>query len=176
MAQIKWTTDIAHTQVQFKVRHMMISTVTGEFKDFDIEVTTDGLDFSTAKASFSAPLEAIETKNKQREEHLKTSDFFDAANHPEITFESSGVEKTGEDAYDLKGDLTIRGVTKPVVLNVEQGGIIKEANGKHRAGFEISGKIKRKEFGLQYNALTESGGMVVGDEVRIFINLELLEE
>src|SRR5690625_5176276 len=116
MAQIKWTTDIAHTQVQFKVRHMMISTVTGEFKDFDIEVTTDGLDFSTAKASFSAPLEAIETKNKQREEHLKTSDFFDAANHPEITFESSGVEKTGEDAYDLKGDLTIRGVTKPVVL------------------------------------------------------------
>ena len=175
MAQQQWVLDTAHSQAQFKVRHMMISTVTGELSAFDVQVTTEGTDFTTAKARFNASVDAIETKNKQREAHLKTSDFFDADNHPDILFESTGIPAGGKADYEMEGKLTIRGVTKPVVLQVEQGGQLEDSEGKIHAGFEISGTINRRDFGLQFNAVTESGGMVVSDEVRLLVSIELVQ-
>ncbi len=175
MAKIQWSTDEAHSQVQFKVRHMMVSNVVGEFNQFEAKVETEEDDFSTAKATFTAPVDSIETKNKQREEHLKSADFFDAEHHPNISFKSTEVKQLDDNHYEMIGELTMRSTTKPVTLQVEKGGIIKEANGKYRAGFEVTGKINRKNFGLKYNALTESGGLVVADEINIRISLELIQ-
>lgn len=176
MAQNTWVLDPTHSEVQFKVKHMMISTVTGELKQFDVQMTSEGADFTKANAKFTAPVASIDTKNEQRDNHLKGSDFFDAENHPEITFESKSLKKKNEDEYELNGDLTIRGVTRPVNLKVENNGVIKDPYGNQRTGFEISGKINRKDFGLSWNALTEAGGMVVSDDVRIAANIELIQQ
>lgn len=176
MAQSTWVLDPAHSEVQFKVKHMMISTVSGEFKQFDVKMTSEGTDFSKANARFTAPVASIDTKNEQRDGHLKGPDFFDAGNHPEITFESKALKKHGDEEYELTGDLTIRGVTKPVTLKVENSGVIKDPYGNERTGFEISGKINRKDFGLSWSALTEAGGMVVSDDVRISANIELIRQ
>lgn len=172
MATKKWTLDPAHSEAQFKVKHMMVSTVTGEFQNFEAQLETDGHDFSTAKASFSADINSITTKVEQRDNHLKSADFFDAENHPKLTFVSNKVIKKSEDEYELQGDMTIRGISKPISLKVENNGVVKDPYGNHRTGFEISGKIKRLDFGLKYNALLEAGGMVVGDDVRILANVE----
>jgi len=176
MATKQWSLDPSHSEVQFKVKHMMISTVTGEFKQFDVTLNTEGNDFTTAKATFSAPLNAITTKNEQRDNHLKSADFFDAENHPNVTFESESVSKKNDDEYELKGQLTIRGNSRPVTLKVENNGVMKDPWGNTRTGFEISGKISRKDFGLTYNAALETGGVVVGDEVRLLANVELVQQ
>lgn len=172
MATQKWQLDPMHSEAQFKVKHMMISTVTGEFKGFDAQLETEGHDFSTAKAKFSADIDSITTKVEQRDNHLKSADFFDAENHPKLTFVSSYIQKKSEDEYEMQGDLTIRGITKQVKLKVENTGVVKDPYGNQRTGFEISGKIKRLDFGLKYNAVIEAGGMVVGDEVRLLANVE----
>lgn len=169
MATTTWIIDKAHSEITFKVKHMMISTVSGRFNDFDSTVYTDGEDLSTAKIQFSAEVNSIDTRNSQRDGHLKSADFFDAENHPQITFVS-----TGFDGAHLTGDLTLRGVTKQVTLPVETGGII-TSDGQKRAGFEVAGKINRKDFGLSWSALTEAGGMVVADEVKISANVEYVQ-
>jgi polyisoprenoid-binding protein YceI len=176
MAKTKWIIDTTHSEVQFKVKHMMISTVTGYFSVFNANVETEGDDFTTAKVDFTADLSSISTNNEQRDAHLKTSDFFDAENHPQIKFTGTKLEKTDEENYILHGDLTIRGTTKAVKLKVEYGGTVQDPWGNTRAGFTVQGKISRKEFGLHWNAMTETGGIVVSDEVRMQVNAEFIKE
>lgn len=173
---IKWTLDPAHSEVQFKVKHLMITTVTGYFKKFNVEVNTESDDFRTASnIVFTADINSVDTNNEQRDTHLKSADFFDAASHGEIRFTGKKYEVKGDDAQ-LHGDLTIRGTTKPVTLNVEFGGIVKDPYGQTKAGFTVTGKISRKEFGLVWGAVTEAGQVVVGDEVRLMCEIQLIKQ
>lgn len=176
MATTNWQIDAAHSEVQFKVKHMMISTVTGYFNNFNATVETEGEDFTTAKVNFTADLSSISTNNEQRDAHLKSADFFDADNHPQVTFISNKLEKKDEEAYVLHGDLTIRGTTKPVTLQVTYGGIAVDPWGNTRVGFTVDGKINRKEFGLHWSAVTEAGGIVVSDEVKMHVNAEFIRQ
>jgi len=173
MATIKWQFDPAHSEIRFKVKHMMVSNVSGEFKKFDIQMETEGHDFSTAKATFTAELDSITTHVEQRDNHLKSADFFDAANYPQLAFKSTKITRESDNEYKMHGDLTIRDTVKPVTFHVESFGVIKDPYGNERAGFEITGKIKRLDFGLKYNPALEAGGWVVGDDVRITANVEL---
>ena len=170
-----WNLDNSHSELQFKVRHMMIATVTGHFNTFNAIVTTDGPDFSTAKIEFVADISSLTTNNEQRDGHLKSADFFDAENHPQLTFVSTGLESKGDSEYLLHGDLTMRGVTKPVTLNVEYGGTSKDPYGLTRSGFTVEGKINRQDYGLTWSAVTEAGGLVVADEVKIMANVEFTQ-
>lgn len=171
-----WTIDNSHSEVNFKVKHLVISTVTGSFKQFEGKVEAEKDDFSDAKVSFSADIDSISTGNEQRDGHLKSADFFDAANHPKLHFVSTGIKKKSDSDYELTGDLSIRGTTHPVSLTVEFGGTQQDFYGNTVAGFEMSGKIKRKDFGLHWDAVTETGGIVVSDEVRLQINVELIKQ
>lgn len=167
-----WNLDTSHSEIQFKVRHMMITNVTGHFEKFNATVETEGDDFSTAKIHFTADIDSISTKNEQRDGHLKSEDFFDAANHPQLTFEGSGLEKIDDENYKLHGTLNIRGTAKPITLKVEYGGTIKDPWGMTRAGFTVEGKINRKDFGLNWSSVTEAGGLVVSDEVKLSATVE----
>ena len=164
-----------HSEIQFKVKHLVIATVTGNFEKFEgsLDVTSD--DFSDARASFSADADSINTKVADRDAHLKSADFFDAATHPKITFTSKKLRKNGDSAYKLTGDLAIRGTTREVELDVEFGGIMVDPWGNTKAGFELSGKVNRKEYGLHWNAVTEAGGVVVSDDVKILASVELVK-
>lgn len=172
MAKTQWKLDASHSEVLFKIRHMMISTVTGKFDTIDAEVMTDGDDFTDADIRFTADIGSISTNNSQRDEHLRSADFFDASNHPEILFESTSFKPVKGDVYQLEGNLTIRGIRKPVSFKVEYGGTIKDMYGLTRSGFSVEGSINRKDFGLNWSALTEAGGLVVSDEVKISANVE----
>jgi polyisoprenoid-binding protein YceI len=176
MAKIKWALDPAHSEVTFKVRHMMISNVTGQFTKFDATAETDDEDFTTAKASFAADVSSVTTGNEQRDGHLQGPDFFDAVKFPQLKFTPTKYEKVDNDGnYKVTGDLTIRDITKPVTFDVEFGGVIKDPWGNTRTGFTVEGKINRKEFGLQWHAVTEAGGLVVSDDVRIHAGLEFVK-
>jgi polyisoprenoid-binding protein YceI len=175
MATNQWILEPTHSEVQFKVKHLMISTVTGHFQKINATVETEGNDFTTAKAHFTADVDSISTNNEQRDGHLKSGDFFDAASHPQIVFDSTHLEKVSETNYKLSGNLTMRGVTKPVSLDVEYGGTITDPWGNTRAGFSLEGKINRKDFGVQWNMATEAGGLVVGEEVKLHINVEFVK-
>ncbi|MFN3872354.1 MAG: YceI family protein [Ignavibacterium sp.] len=168
-----WKIDKSHSEIKFKVKHLVISTVTGQFKEFDATVESEKSDFSDAKISFWADVNSIDTRNEKRDSHLKSADFFDAANYPRITFESRSINKKSENEYEVVGDISIRGVTKEIKLNVTYNGTVKGFGGVEVAGFEITGKLNRFDFGLKWNALTEAGGIVVGDEVKIEISCEL---
>ena len=170
-----WIIDPSHSEIGFKVKHLVISTVSGKFTSFEGKIEADKADFTDAKISFSADINSIHTGNEQRDGHLKSADFFDAATHPKLSFVSTSIEKKGDD-YKIKGDLTIRGVSKPVSLDVEFGGIQKDFSGNDVAGFEITTRIKRLEYGLHWNAATEAGGIVVSDEVRIVANVEVIKQ
>ena len=176
MATTKWILDPSHSEVEFKVKHMMISNVSGEFGKFEASVETEGEDFQTAKVTFTADIDSISTGNDQRDGHLKSPDFFDAAKFPQLKFVATKYENVDNDgSYEIYGDLTIRGVTKKVKLDAEFGGVIKDPWGNTRAGISINGKINRKEFGLAWHAVTEAGGLVVSDDVRIHANLEFVK-
>jgi polyisoprenoid-binding protein YceI len=171
-----WTLDPAHTEIGFKVKHLVISTVSGKFSDFEGRMECDKEDFSDAKVFFTANVDSVTTGNEQRDGHLKSGDFFDAANHPTLSFISTSVLHKGDKEYILKGDLTIRGTSKPIELKVEFGGIQQDFYGNTVAGFELNGKINRQDYGLQWSAVTEAGGIVVSDEVKIHINAELVKK
>lgn len=171
-----WKIDPAHSEIEFKVKHLMITNVTGHFAQFDATVNAAKDDFSDATISFEADVNSISTKNAQRDEHLKSPDFFDAPNHPKLTFTSTGVEKKDADTFVLKGDLTIRGVTKPVALDVEYSGITIDPYGQTKAGFELTGKINRKDYGLSWSATTEAGGLVVSDDVRLIAAVQIIKQ
>jgi polyisoprenoid-binding protein YceI len=170
-----WALDANHSEVTFKVKHLVISSITGKFKSFEGTVESDKEDFTDARIQFSADVNSIDTGNEQRDGHLKSPDFFDAASHPKIHFESTGIVKKGSD-FQVHGNLTIRGVTKPVELLADFGGVQKDFYGNTVAGFEINGKINRKEFGLHWSAVTETGGIVVGDDVKLSVNAEIVKK
>jgi polyisoprenoid-binding protein YceI len=154
---------------------MMISNVSGQFRKFESKVETEGDDLTTADVTFSADVDSISTNNEQRDGHLKSPDFFDAATYTQIVFESTSMEKTSDDTYTLHGNLTMRGVTNTIALDVEFGGIIKDPFGYTRAGFTVAGKVKRKDYGLNWSALTEAGGLVVSDDVKFEAHLEYVK-
>ena len=167
-----WKIDPTHSEINFKVKHLVISTVTGNFNSFDATIETNKADFSDAKIKFDADINSINTKNEQRDAHLKSVDFFDAQNHPKMTFVSTSVNQTSDYELQVKGFLTIRGVKKEIMLNVIYNGTVTGFAGTEVAGFEVRGKINRFEYGLQWNALTEAGGVVVSNEVKIEILAE----
>lgn len=173
---ITWKIDPAHSEIQFKVKHLMITTVTGYFRTFDLVVETETDDFNTAKRiEFTADINSIDTNNQQRDTHLKSADFFDAENHSQLRFVGRKYEGSGDQAK-VHGDLTIRGITKPVTLDVEFGGTVVDPYGQHKAGFTIKGKISRKEFNLTWNAVTEAGQVVVSDEIRLLAEVQLIKQ
>jgi polyisoprenoid-binding protein YceI len=173
----KWILDPSHSEVGFKVRHLMITNVKGIFKSYDVNAETDGDDFNKAKISFSADVVSIDTNSEQRDGHLKSPDFFDAVNHPKITFSATEYENVDNDgSYELYGDLTIRGISKQVKLDVEFGGVVKDLWGGTRAGFTINGKVDRKEWGLTWNAATEAGGVLVSDTIQINCEIQLVKQ
>ncbi|ALI98895.1 YceI family protein [Rufibacter tibetensis] len=177
MATIKWAVDPMHSEVQFKVKHLMITTVTGYFQRFHVEAETADEEFTSANnVVFTADVDSINTNNEQRDTHLKSADFFDASSHGEIRFTGSNYESVGGDQYKLHGDLTIKGITKPVTVNVEFGGIVVDPYGQTKAGFTVTGKISRKEFGLTWNAVTEAGSVVVSDEIKLQAEIQLVKQ
>ena len=171
-----WTIDPAHSEIGFKIKHLVISTVSGKFTSFEGKLEGDPEDFTQSQISFTADIDSINTGNEQRDGHLKSGDFFDAAKHPKLSFSSTAiVNKNGSD-YKVTGDLTIRGTTKPIILNVDFGGIQNNMYGQTVAGFEITGKINRQEYGLTWSAVTEAGGIVVSDDVKLAIDAELVKQ
>jgi polyisoprenoid-binding protein YceI len=176
MEKTTWKIDPTHSEILFKVKHLMITTVTGHFKTFDLNVETEGEDFTRAsRISFTADIDSISTNNEQRDTHLKSADFFDAASYAQLSFEGKKFHSSGDD-YTLEGDLTIRGITKPINLKVEYAGIVVDPYGQTKAGFTVNGKISRKEFGLMWSAVTEAGQVVVSDEIKIHAEVQLVKQ
>jgi polyisoprenoid-binding protein YceI len=167
----KWNIDPAHSEIGFKVKHLMINTVRGHFKTFSGEVETSGEDFKSANITFSADVASIDTANEQRDQHLKSADFFNTEKNPTLTFVSKKF-----DGEKLEGDLTLGGITKPVKLDVDFGGVAKDPWGNTKAGFTISGKINRKDFGLNWNAALETGGVLVGEDVTLNAEIQLIKQ
>lgn len=174
MAKTTWNLDPAHSEITFRVKHMMIANVTGSFERFTLAVETEEEDFSRAAISFSAETASISTGNDQRDGHLRSGDFFDSEKFPHLAFVSTGLTRAGGSDYVLKGDLTIRDVTRTVELKVEFGGTGKDPWGNTRAGFTVSGSISRKDWNLVWNAPLESGGLLVSDEVRLMAEIQLV--
>ena len=176
MAQVKWLLDPAHSEISFKVKHLMISTITGYFRNFSLEVTTEDEDFSTASnIIFTADVDSIDTKNEQRDAHLKSAEFFNGEEHNQLRFVGTGIHQEDEESK-LKGELTIKGITHPVKVKVEFGGIAVDPYGQRKAGFTVKGKISREDFGLTWNAVTEAGSVVVGDKVKYSGEIQLIKQ
>ncbi|MGY3088104.1 polyisoprenoid-binding protein YceI [Hymenobacter sp. UYAg731] len=173
----KWVLDPMHSEVQFKIKHLVISTVTGSFSTFagSMESAADD-NFDNAKVEFSLDVESISTNQEQRDAHLRGEEFFDSAKFPHIKFESTSFVKTGGNDYKVTGNLTVKDVTKPVTLEAEYGGSAVDFYGNHKAGFEVSGKINRKEFGLVWGGITEAGAIVLGDDVKLIINVQFAKQ
>lgn len=171
-----WSIDPAHSELVFKVKHLMISNVTGRFKNFSVTAESEDEDFGNPKnIKLVAEVNSIDTHNDQRDNHLRSADFFDAANHPELTFTGTKYETDGDEAK-LTGELSIRGIKKNITLSVEPGGIVTDPYGQTKAAFAVTGKISRKEFGLTWNAVTEAGGVVVGDEIKFQAEIQLIKQ
>jgi len=174
MATTNWVIDASHSEVQFKVKHLVITTVTGSFNEFSGTVEA-GDTFENAKISFEANTASISTNSEQRDGHLKSGDFFDVEKFPKLSFKGTKFSKK-DTGFELVGDLTIKDVTNSVTLSVEYGGTANDPWGNTKAGFEVSGKINRKDFGLTWNAPTEAGGVLVSDEVKLIANVQLLKQ
>jgi len=177
LTKTKWGIDAAHSEIGFKVKHLMISNVRGNFKEFDGSIYTTGEDFMTAEVDFWLNPASITTGDEKRDGHLKSPDFFDAEKFKEIHFTSNTIENVDKDgSFELWGDLTIKGIKKQIKLDVEFSGIMKDPWGNQKAGFAINGKINRKDFGLSWNAPLEAGGVLVSDDVWISCELELAKQ
>lgn len=173
---IVWRADPAHTEIQFKVKHLMITTVTGYFRTFNVEVITETEDFNTTTAvKFTADINSIDTNNAQRDTHLKSEDFFKAEKFSQIIFTATRYEALNKEAT-LQGNLTIRGITKPITLDVAFGGTVIDPYGQKKAGFTVTGRLSRKEFDLKWDAVTEAGSIVVSDEVKIHAEVQLIKQ
>lgn len=172
----KWVLDPTHSEVLFKVKHLMITNVKGEFRKMQAEVNSIGNDFSKASVKVTIDAASVFTNDDNRDGHLKSADFFDVENHKEITFAGTSFDKLDDENYKLKGMLTIKGVSKEVALDVEFGGINKDPWGNEKAGFSLSGKINRKEWGLNWNAALETGGVLVSEEVKINAEVQFVKQ
>lgn len=176
MSTTKWGLDPTHSEVGFKVRHMMLTNVSGNFGEFTADAETEGDDFTTAKINFSATVKSISTNNEQRDQHLQSPDFFDAEKYPAITFKSTSFAKQDEDTFKLEGDLTIKDVTRKVTLQAEYGGVSKDPWGNTKAGFSVTGKINREDFGLTWNAALETGGVLVSSDVKLHAEIQMVKQ
>ena len=172
MVKTKWALDPAHSSVDFSVRHMMIANVKGTFNSFNATIDADPTDLTTANIEFSVDTASVDTRNKDRDAHLVSADFFDVENHPNMTFKSSNIEKTDEGEYNVTGDLTLRGVTKQETFAVTFEGQGKDPWGNEKAGFSASGTVNRSDYGLVWNAALETGGVLVGDKVKINLQIQ----
>ena len=175
MATTKWAIDPTHSEIGFKVNHMMFTHVSGNFGTYEATISTEDDDFTKSSIEFSADIDSINTKNSDRDNHLKSADFFDAENHPKLTFVSSSFVKAGDD-YELTGELTLHGVTKTVKLATEFSGLMKDPWGNTKVGLNIEGKINRKDWGLNWNSALETGGVLVSEEVKLEIELQLAKQ
>jgi len=174
IAKTKWLVDQAHSEISFKVRHLMISHVKGTFKTFDASIYTTGKDFRTAEVDLWIEVSSINTGDEKRDEHLKSLDFFDVKKFKQITFISSTIEKSDADGnHELWGELTMMGITQNIKLNLQLGGLLNDPWGNERAGFTVTGKINRSNWGLTWNSPIESGGLMVSDEIAISCEVEL---
>lgn len=173
MATTKWTIDPTHSEIGFKVKHMMFTNISGKFDSYEGTVETEENDFTTAKISFSAEINSVDTSNAERDNHLKSADFFDAENYPKLIFTSKSFTKVNENNYELIGDLMIKGVSKEVKLPTEFSGLMQDPTGNTKVGLNIESKINRKDWGLNWNTTLETGGILVGEEVKLIINLQL---
>lgn len=168
-----WAIDSVHSEVLFKIKHLVISSVTGSFRKFEGNVISEGADFSNAKFSLKIDVKSIDTNQSQRDEHLQSGDFFEADTYPEITFESTFFLKVDNNDYKMIGNLTLKGVTKPIELNVEYGGFENDGHGNVKHGFEITGIVNRKEFGMSWNKITDKGGLGLGEDVKLIANIQI---
>ncbi|MBU1009521.1 MAG: YceI family protein [Bacteroidetes bacterium] len=171
-----WKIDQSHANVTFEIDHMVITTVTGSFKEFSGVIMADKPDFSDASVKFTIQAASINTDTEKRDDHLRSADFFDVAKYPTIEFVGKSMTKVSGNKYKLKGDLSMHGVTKSVELDVKYNGTIKDPWGNTRAGFKVSGSLNRTDYGLTYNTVMEAGGLVVGENVDIQVNLELIKQ
>ena len=174
-AQSNWNFDASHSSIRFAVDHMVISEVEGKFTSFEGTVESSNKDFSDAKINFKIDVNSVDTDNEKRDGHLKNEDFFDVEKYPEMTFESTSLEKIKEGKYDLTGNLTLHGVTKEITLKMSYGGTVKDPWGNTRAGLKFTGSIKRADFGLKYNSTLEAGGLMLGEEVELTCKMELVK-
>ncbi|MDB5232160.1 MAG: YceI family protein [Chitinophagaceae bacterium] len=174
-AQTKWTVDPIHSNVRFTVSHLVISEVEGSFKKFDGNMSGKKADFSDAAVNFNIDVNSINTDNDMRDKHLKSDDFFNAAQYPNMSFKSTAFKKLSGNKYALYGNLTIRNVTKPVKFNVTYGGTGKDGYGNTKAGFKAVAVINRFDYGLKWNTLTEAGGASVGKDITIDLKLEFAQ-
>jgi polyisoprenoid-binding protein YceI len=172
----KWAIDPSHSEVSFKVKHLMITNVKGVFKDFSASVTTTSGNFTTSDIEFSLNPASVDTGAADRDTHLKSADFFDVDNFSRVSFSGTEAQKASDGNYVLVGDLTIKDVTKPVKLNVEFAGVMKDPWGNEKAGYTLTGKINRKEWGLTWNAALEAGGVLVSDDVSITCDIQLVKQ
>ena len=174
MSTTKWIIDPTHSEVAFKVKHLVISTVTGYFRKFEGAAESASEDFNAASVTFSLDVNSIDTNQSDRDQHLKSADFFDTASFPSIAFAGKLVNQGGE--YQLQGDLTLKGITQQVTLDITYGGTVADPYGQTKAGFEIEGKLNRKDFGLTWSAITEAGSVVVSDQVRLQLSVQLVKQ
>lgn len=173
MSKLHWVLDPTHSEVNFKVKHMMISNVSGSFTDMEASLDSDDDTFQHAAIQFTAKIDSINTNNTQRDEHLRSAEFFDAAAHPTLHFESTNYNAaTGK----VEGNLTLKGVTKPVTLDATFEGLNKDPWGNEKAGFSLSGKINRSDFGLNWNAALETGGVLVSEEVKLNAEVQFVKQ
>lgn len=170
-----WVIDPVHSDVSFKIKHLVISTVTGSFRKFDGQIIAKGDDFNDAKVHFTIDVKSIDTNQAQRDAHLQSGDFFEADSYPQITFDSTSFLKTADGDYKMAGNLTMKGVTKPVELNLEYGGSEDNGHGILKHGFEVTGTVNRMEFGMTWNKLTDSGGLGLGENIKLIANVQVAE-
>ena len=176
MATTKWSLDPTHSELGFKIRHLMITNVSGFFKNIQAQAETDSEDFSTVKVKLTVEMDSISTNNEERDKHLRNADFFEVERFPQMIFESTRIEKEDEELFVLIGNLTLKGITKPVKLNVEYSGITRDPWGGERAGFTVDGKIKRSDWGVSFNTVLETGGVALGDEIKVHGEIQLVKQ
>jgi polyisoprenoid-binding protein YceI len=172
--QATWKIDADHSEVGFSVRHMMISTVRGRFTSFDVQLQLDEADVAGSRISARIDAASVDTRSEQRDAHLRSADFFDADNHPQLVFESREVRSVGDDRYEVAGDLTIRGITRPVVLSVKEEGRGEDPWGGQRVAYTAEARVDRKDFGLTWNQALEAGGVLVSEEVKITLEVQVV--
>jgi len=176
MAKTIWTIDPTHSEIGFKVKHMMFTNVSGKFSQFEASIESEEDNFETASIQFQAQVASIDTANGDRDNHLRSADFFDVEKFPVLSFVSDSVKKIDDDSYQVSGDFTIKDVTKKITLKAEYSGLMKDPWGNTRAGFSLAGAINRKDFGLTWNAALETGGVLVGEEVKLLCEIQLLKK
>jgi polyisoprenoid-binding protein YceI len=176
MEKSNWTIDPTHSEIGFKVKHMMFTNVSGKFNAFDASIENEDNNFETSKINFSASINSVDTNNPDRDTHLRSADFFDADNFPKLSFVSTNIKKINEGEYQISGNLTIKDVAKNITLETEYSGLMTDPWGNTKIGLSITGKINRKEFGLTWNTALEAGGVLVGEEIKLVSEIQLIKQ